>query len=677
MNPEIMKEDDGVQDSVAKIAENDGAMARYGGIDMSNGLRRILEALSNGIDISPDRVSGTLEAMAAALTKAEHNSDEYGPAITEGTGDAISDRSCVYDAKTGEYRRIGETKSGESNRNPVIDIVLGAPGFGKSSRLGEIMSNKFKSRLIDGNQIAKTLPGYLNGMEGEGFFEDSVVPATLIGISAGVRNKSNIVLAHFGDASLIKAKSVIEMLGASGYECRLHYIDDDAALMKLSALDRIAIDKDYAYLNRATISDQEAQAAKSEDFAVFADLAKSKYVTGFAIWQSNKNPDKDPLISRCEGSCRKAFDLDGSYIAFDSADNISALDVEDYGFDADEIARMNADAGIGQAIDQDLAETADNIVNANKLIAMEDVDPGFAIKTWDDLKSFMHQGRNKSIEKTPQESHDRYMLALALKLDALSHGPAIASSAIGKFYLRDKGQQAAKLLTDPKSYDKKLEEFVSDKRDYKLDERMIMLEAAYTKFDAQPTVQHCMDLLNVCDAIRDHNVNYGSAVGLGHLLDDCRKGMHHLSHEPMTDADKTGRTDLIRNMRNAYSDMKSMILKDMCEAWFDREGVMGSRKDYVIKGGRGFSPEFDNIIDDNKRQISHIAKLGDGYEVKSKAEIEKIEEDNKAKKIADEATARINKSVKHKQDYSDVTKREATTKSGDLDHGNQDGPGMR
>ncbi len=113
---------------------------------------------------------------------------------------------------------------GSKNKNRRLDLVIGPPGSGKSSRLAEPLAVEHGSLLIDADEVKKKLPEYDNGIGAHATHKESALIADELILGKAITSGDNIVWARLGK-TLKTMQDLITDLKEQGYEIHIHYMD--------------------------------------------------------------------------------------------------------------------------------------------------------------------------------------------------------------------------------------------------------------------------------------------------------------------------------------------------------------------------------------------------------------------------------------------------------------------
>lgn len=113
---------------------------------------------------------------------------------------------------------------GAKNQNKRIDLVLGAPASGKSSRLVEPLAEEHGSLIIDSDMIKEELPEFNNGIGAGAVHQESSVIADKMIFKKAIANGDNIVFPRLGK-KLKTMQELIDELTDEGYDIHIHFMD--------------------------------------------------------------------------------------------------------------------------------------------------------------------------------------------------------------------------------------------------------------------------------------------------------------------------------------------------------------------------------------------------------------------------------------------------------------------
>lgn len=142
--------------------------------------------------------------------------------------------------------------NGDIKRDGRLDIVIGLPASGKSSALVDLISEQYKSRIIDNDEAKKCLPEYNNGY-GAGLVHEESSQIADIQFQRAAKNRENLVIPKVGG----RQKSILNIImtaKANGYShIGIHYVD----VPKNKAMGRLLgrLVSDYRFLKPELIND--------------------------------------------------------------------------------------------------------------------------------------------------------------------------------------------------------------------------------------------------------------------------------------------------------------------------------------------------------------------------------------------------------------------------------------
>lgn len=113
---------------------------------------------------------------------------------------------------------------GASIKEKRIDLVLGPPASGKSSKLVDPLAKKYGSIIIDSDKIKELSPEYKNGIGSQALHKESSLIADEMILEKALSNNDNIVFPRLGKNSK-KMEILIDKLSEYGYQVHLHYMD--------------------------------------------------------------------------------------------------------------------------------------------------------------------------------------------------------------------------------------------------------------------------------------------------------------------------------------------------------------------------------------------------------------------------------------------------------------------
>lgn len=113
---------------------------------------------------------------------------------------------------------------GAKNKNKRIDLVLGAPASGKSSRLVVPLAEEHGSLIIDSDMIKEELPEFNNGIGAGAVHKESALIADDMIFEQATENGDNIVFPRLGK-KLSTMQELLDKLNKLGYETHIHFMD--------------------------------------------------------------------------------------------------------------------------------------------------------------------------------------------------------------------------------------------------------------------------------------------------------------------------------------------------------------------------------------------------------------------------------------------------------------------
>ena len=118
--------------------------------------------------------------------------------------------------------------TGQVDRGHRADIIIGLPSSGKSSAVVDPISNKYKSKLLDSDEVKKLIPEFDDGW-GAGLVHEESKDILAYAKAAAFKNGENVVLPVVG-SNVKKIRDEIKLLrDVYGYDVHLHLNDLDSA----------------------------------------------------------------------------------------------------------------------------------------------------------------------------------------------------------------------------------------------------------------------------------------------------------------------------------------------------------------------------------------------------------------------------------------------------------------
>lgn len=140
--------------------------------------------------------------------------------------------------------------SGASQKGKRIDIVMGGPGTGKSSVIGNEIKAKHGSLEVDSDLAKEKIPEFMGGKNANGVHVESV--AINAHVLAMARQAGDNILLPVVGKSEDGLKSTIREFHQAGYDVHLHYVDVPKEVATQRAISRFEqtgrfVDPDYVY----------------------------------------------------------------------------------------------------------------------------------------------------------------------------------------------------------------------------------------------------------------------------------------------------------------------------------------------------------------------------------------------------------------------------------------------
>lgn len=260
-----------VLDNLSQTRYNDGMIGmgensvnestfnpEYNGVDVEYSDRyvepeRIMHSLT-GKQASPEYAAAVRKLESGQMiTSAEYNAI---PEIIEakakaGTGNTSEINTPERQAKRSEILNTinafgsaeeyvdpetGKRKvrySGPVARERRADIIIGLPSSGKSSAVVDPISNKYKSKLLDSDEVKKLIPEFDDGW-GAGLVHEESKDILAYAKAAAFENGENVVLPVVG-SNADKIRREIQLLQNPPYNYEVHLHLNDLAAPKAAA----------------------------------------------------------------------------------------------------------------------------------------------------------------------------------------------------------------------------------------------------------------------------------------------------------------------------------------------------------------------------------------------------------------------------------------------------------
>ena len=178
-------------------------------------LQDVMDRLAKGEDVSLDEINRTPEVDEVRKLPTVNTADIHTPEREHLRTEVLEK---LY--KRGSYSSETHDYTGEIAHDRRIDIVVGAPGAGKSSVLVNPLSEQHKSRVIDSDDAKAELPEYNKGKGADSVHrEGSGIRNRLL--DRAIDNGENIVWPTVGD-KLNKLLTDIQNFKNVGYSVYLH-----------------------------------------------------------------------------------------------------------------------------------------------------------------------------------------------------------------------------------------------------------------------------------------------------------------------------------------------------------------------------------------------------------------------------------------------------------------------
>lgn len=185
---------------------------------------------------------------------------------------------------------------GEISRNTRLDIVIGLSASGKSSALVDVLSEEFKSRVIDNDMAKSMIPEFNDGWGAGLVHKESQMISDQVFMEA-LRNHENIVTPRVGSDPELLLNSYIIPAKEEGYEVNVHFVDVDRNKAMGRLLGRF-ITKGR-FLDPKLIDKYAPTNATNKVSASYEALKGSGYVDGFSKWNNDVTKGEKPILEEC------------------------------------------------------------------------------------------------------------------------------------------------------------------------------------------------------------------------------------------------------------------------------------------------------------------------------------------------------------------------------------------
>ena len=187
-----------------------------------------LRKLESGVMISPEEYENIPEVKSAR----ENLEKEFGDRQSwdDQTPERENYRKDVTQKMLDQYGSAvldGEGKTrynGDVRRDKRVDLVFGLSGSGKSSTLVDPLSYKYKSRLIDSDEVKKVLKKDLKNDRADGYVHEESSNIAGRALAQAIINGDNIVYPKVGD-KFDKMMRLIKNFKDEGYSVYIHFND--------------------------------------------------------------------------------------------------------------------------------------------------------------------------------------------------------------------------------------------------------------------------------------------------------------------------------------------------------------------------------------------------------------------------------------------------------------------
>lgn len=178
-------------------------------------LQDVMDRLAKGEDVSLDEINRAPEVEEVHKLPTVNTADIHTPEREHLRTEVLEK---LY--KRGSYSSETHDYTGEIAHDRRIDIVIGAPGAGKSSVLVNPLSEQHKARVIDSDDAKAELPEYNKGKGADSVHRESSDIRNRL-LDRAVDNGDNIVWPTVGD-KLNKLLADIQTMKDNGYSVYLH-----------------------------------------------------------------------------------------------------------------------------------------------------------------------------------------------------------------------------------------------------------------------------------------------------------------------------------------------------------------------------------------------------------------------------------------------------------------------
>lgn len=190
-------------------------------------------------------------------------------------------------------------------RKSHLDIVIGLPASGKSSAIVDTISNEFRSRVIDNDEVKKMIPEFNDGW-GASVVHAESQRITDAAFRIALKQGDNIVLPKVGsDADKLLHQYIMPATNA-GYIVNLHYVE----LEREKALGRMIkrFITDGRFLDLQLIEKYCNRTDGNKIEKCFEQLKNAEYINGYSKWNNDVEYGKKPILT-------EYHNLETNYIA--------------------------------------------------------------------------------------------------------------------------------------------------------------------------------------------------------------------------------------------------------------------------------------------------------------------------------------------------------------------------
>lgn len=299
------------------------------GEPVSEQMKDVLERLSTGQGVENEEIEATKEMKMARSNIAPEfdtsllmNREELQYNIFRqlyGMGSANID-----DSGKAQY-------NGDIALEKRLDIVIGLPASGKSSAIVDVLSEEFRSRVIDNDEAKKLIPQYNDGW-GAGAVHKESQSISYSLFTKSVFSGENIVLPKVGSDAKKLNNDYIAVAKENGYQVNVHYVDLDRNKALGRMLNRFI--EDGRFLDPNLIEKYAPLGRENHITQAYEELKENPLVDGYSMWDNDVERGERPILLECDNLTGNFIDnarTEREENNYGERENFAAVDGRDNG----------------------------------------------------------------------------------------------------------------------------------------------------------------------------------------------------------------------------------------------------------------------------------------------------------------------------------------------------------